>query len=72
VERNVVIKDLGEFQSDTELFSLQPGEMVKIDLYVWLEGQDIDCTNQITQAQIMACIQLASEASGQSGLQPIE
>lgn len=72
VERNVVIKDLGEFQSDTELFSLQPGEMVKIDLYVWLEGQDIDCTNQITQAQIMACIQLASEAAGQSGLQPIE
>lgn len=72
VERNVVIKDLGDFQSDTQLFSLQPGEMVKIDLYIWLEGQDIDCTNQITQAQILACIQLASEASGQSGLQPIE
>lgn len=72
VERDVVVKDLGEFQSDTVLFSLDPGEMVKIDLYVWLEGQDIDCTNQINQAQILACVQLASQSEGQSGLQPIE
>ena len=72
VQREVVMKDLGEFQSEPQLFSLQPGEMVRIDLYVWLEGQDIDCTNQINQAQILACIQLASEGAGQSGLQPIE
>lgn len=72
VERDVVIKDLGAFQSQPRLFSLQPGEMVRLDLYVWLEGQDVDCTNQITQAQILACIQLATETSGQSGMQPIE
>jgi hypothetical protein len=71
VERDVVMKDLGEFQSSPELFTLQPGQTVKIDLYVWLEGQDVDCTNQITQAQIVACIQLASESSGQSGMHPI-
>lgn len=72
VERDVVIKDLGEFQSDPRLFSLEPGDMVKIELYVWLEGQDVDCTNQIDQAQIIACIQMDSEAGGQSGLKPIE
>lgn len=72
VERDVVIKDLGQFQSEPLLFSLQPGDMVKIELYVWLEGQDIDCTNQIDQAQILACIQMDSEAGGQSGLKPIE
>ena len=72
VQRNVIIRDLGDFQSDTELFALTAGEMVKIDLYVWLEGQDIDCTNQITGAQILASIQLATEVDNQSGLTPIE
>ena len=72
VERDVVIKDLGQFQSETRLFSLQPGQTVRIDLYVWLEGQDMDCTNQLDGAQILACIQMASEAGGQSGLKPIE
>lgn len=72
VQRDVVIRDLGEFQTETELFSLKAGGMVKIDLYVWLEGQDIDCTNQITEAQILASIQFSSVVDEQSGLQPIE
>ena len=72
VEREVVIRDLGKFQTDTELFTIQANEMVKIDLYVWLEGQDPDCTNQIRNAQIMASIQFSTETSGQSGLKPIE
>ena len=46
--------------------------MVRIELYVWLEGQDVDCTNRISQAQILASIQFATETSGQSGLKPIE
>lgn len=72
VEREVVVRDLGEFQTDAELFTIEADEMVKIDLYIWLEGQDPDCTNQIRDAQILASIQFSTESSGQSGLKPIE
>lgn len=72
VQRSAVIHELGEFLTPAELFSLNVGEMVKIDLYVWLEGQDIDCTNRITEAQILASIQLSAETESQSGLVPIE
>lgn len=72
VQRDVVIKDLGEFINDPWLFSLKSDEVVKIDLYIWLEGQDIDCTNAIQEAQILANIQFSAEAENQSGLVPIE
>lgn len=72
VQRNVIIRDLGEFVTDTELFALAAGEMVRIDLYIWLEGQDVDCTNMITGAKILASIQFAAEAEGGSGMVPIE
>lgn len=72
VERDVVVKQLGKFTTDAELFTLKPGEMVRIELYVWLEGNDPDCTNEIEAAQILASIQFATETSGQSGLQPVE
>lgn len=71
VQREVVIHDLGEFSTDTALFKLEAGEMVKIDLYVWLEGQDVDCSNEINRARIMANIQFATDVGGQSGLHPI-
>ena len=35
----------GEFLENPTLFSLQSGEIVRIELYIWLEGQDIDCSN---------------------------
>lgn len=72
VEHGVVVKNLGQFQDDTKLFTLATGEMVRIDLYIWLEGQDYDCTNQIRDAQILASIQFKSDPTGQSGLEPIE
>lgn len=72
VQRDVVIKELGEFNSSTELFSLKAGEMVKIDVYIWLEGQDVDCTNKINKAQLMANIQFSGEIDAQSGMRPIE
>lgn len=72
VQRGVVIRDLGEFVTDTELFTLAQGEMVRIDIYVWLEGQDVDCTNMISEAQIMASLQFIAEAEGGSGMVPIE
>lgn len=68
VQRDVTVKNLGEFMSDTYLFSLDADSMVKIDLYIWLEGQDVDCTNLIDEAQIIANLQLDAEYGGQSGL----
>lgn len=72
VQRSVVIKELGEFYEEPELFQLKTDEMVRIDLYIWLEGQDIDCTNAINEAQIMANIQFRAEVDGQSAIVPIE
>lgn len=71
VQRDVVIHHMGKFIENPTLFELQPGEMVKIDFYIWLEGQDVDCTNQITGAKIMASVQFATDDESQSGLVPI-
>ena len=72
VERDVLIYEMGAFDSDPELFHLNAGEMVKLEMYIWLEGQDVDCTNQIQQAQIFANVQFDTKPGNQSGLQPIE
>ena len=73
VQRNVVIHELGEFNKDpAEIFEIEVGEVVMIDIYIWLEGQDVDCTNQINDAQIVANIQFSGDAGSQSGLKPIE
>lgn len=72
VERNVVIRDLGEFTTETNLWVLDQNEIIRVDLYIWLEGQDVDCTNAINQAQILASIQFAGDSSGQSGMETIE
>ena len=68
VQKDVTVKSLGEFTGDTYLFSLDAHTMVRIDLYIWLEGQDVDCTNLIDEAQIIANLQLDAEYGGQSGL----
>lgn len=72
VERDVLIYEMGTFTGDTELFSLEAGEMVKLEIYIWLEGQDVDCTNRIQKAQILANIQFTAESDDQSGMKPIE
>lgn len=72
VERDVLIHRLGDFTTDTQLFRLDAEETVRIDLYLWLEGQDVDCTNQIHNAQILANIQFGAQADGMSGLEPID
>lgn len=72
VQRDVLVYKMGEFTGDTKLFSLEANEMVKLELYIWLEGQDMDCTNQIRQAKILANIQFTTEAGDQSGMTPIE
>lgn len=65
---SVTIKSLGRFTTPTRLFTLQPGEIAAIELYIWLEGQDMDCTNVIDEAQIIANLQFATDYDGQGGL----
>lgn len=72
VEQGVVIKNLGEFMDSPTLFTLQANEMVRLDVYIWLEGQDIDCISAIDEAKIMACLQFDADPVGGSGLQPIK
>ena len=72
VQRDVQIHTFGEFVGSTELFKLKKNEMVQIQLYIWLEGQDVDCSNKIKEAKIMANIQFKADVEGQSGLVPIE
>ncbi len=73
VEKNVVIYSLGDFTTDTQLFTLQAGQYAQIDIYLWLEGQDVDCTNEIgTKAQIFANIQFYANPESSSGLTEIQ
>ena len=71
VQRGVTIKDLGRFVSNKELFPLESGGKVKIELYIWLEGQDVDCISRIDKAEILASIQFHVDYSGQSGMDDI-
>lgn len=71
VQRQVTIKRLGSFTTDTKLLSIKAGEMYQVKLYVWLEGQDVDCTNRIEDAKIIANIQFSTEYTGQGGLEEI-
>lgn len=72
VERDVVVRQLGDFTSNTELFHLKPEELAKITIYVWLEGQDADCINIIGhESQILASIQFAADPDNHGGMVPI-
>lgn len=72
VQRGLVNYEMGQFETETDLFSLAAGQTVQIDMYVWLEGQDVDCSNLIgREARIMANVQFLAESGNQSGLEPI-
>lgn len=72
VQRDVVVHQLGEFVTQPDLFALPAKQVMRVDLYIWLEGQDADCTNAINRAQILASIQLSADIGDQSGMVPIE
>lgn len=73
VQKNVLVYSHGEIIDDAHLFDLDPGQKAQIDVYLWLEGQDVDCRYETDEAsQILASIQLWSESRGQSGMDPIE
>ncbi len=71
VQNGVQVYTLGDFTTETELFSLKAGQKAMIKLYLWLEGQDVDCTSKINEAQIIANIQFKADTKINSGLVPI-
>lgn len=72
VQRDVVVKELGDFLDTPTLCTLESNEMVRLDIYIWLEGQDADCDQLIRNAQIMACLQFDADPIGGGGMVPIE
>jgi hypothetical protein len=46
----------------TAFLTLQPG-VTKIRVYMWIEGQDIDCENNATGSNIVFNVQLSTESS---------
>lgn len=65
----------GVFLENPPLFDLDAKEIVKIELYIWLEGQDVDCSNAmsdgVTTTQIEANIQFTGTTESQSGMRPL-
>ena len=72
IENGVVIHTLGEFVEEKTLFKIKEAQIVQIDLYLWLEGQDSECINRGSEAQIQANIQFAGKNETQTGFVPIE
>lgn len=66
----------GEFDSNPPLFYIKPGQIMRIELYLWLEGQDVDCSNIMAHAtdktRILANIQFTGSTENQSGMVPME
>jgi hypothetical protein len=71
VEKNVIVHRLGDFDGSTDMFIIDIDEIVQIQIYIWLEGQDVDCTNEISEARVVANLQFKSTVIGDSGLVPI-
>lgn len=73
VLRGVVQYDLGDFEGDASLFELTANELVKMEVYIWLEGMDVDCVNAIGHsALIVSNLQFLAEPHHHSGLEPIK
>lgn len=64
--------EMGEFITNPTLFTVYPGEITKVELYIWLEGQDMDCVNPMKGAQLIANLQFTGSTEAQTGMVPIE
>lgn len=71
VEHGVTVKHLGAFKSNKRLFKIESSEKIRVDVYIWLEGQDSDCIARIDNAKILANLQFSVDYSGQSGYEDI-
>ena len=70
-QRDVTVKTLGTFLTDTSLFELEQGETVRIAMYIWVEGQDVDCYGLPEDASLFANIQFKADYDAQSGIEDI-
>lgn len=53
----------GEFENqDLGMFYIRAGEMKKIVLYLWAEGQDVDCRNSSVDVELAGNISFTAEA----------
>lgn len=58
------IATIGDFYEDTPVMStIEVGEVKMIRVYFWIEGQDIDCWNQIAGGNIFANLEFTGEAT---------
>lgn len=71
VQRDVFVHYMGAFDNSTVLFYMENEEVVQIQMIIWVEGQDVDCTNAISNAKIIGNLQFEVDNNGGSGLQPI-
>jgi hypothetical protein len=66
-EQYPVLKDnvkytTGNFSSkDTAVFTLKAAVARRVTMYVWLEGEDKDCVNSISDAELLANIQFTAK-----------
>lgn len=60
VLKSDVVYELGEFENSVELFETSGDTLQQVTLYVWLEGQDVDCVNAAAayETSILANVQL--------------
>lgn len=59
VLRDTVNYKMGNFLNNpVSLFRLKAGHPRRVTVFIWLEGQDIDCTNAIESAQLQVNLQL--------------
>lgn len=56
------IKTVAGFDTYQTAFTLQAG-VTKVRIYMWIEGQDIDCENNATGSNIQFNVQLSTESS---------
>ena len=70
VQKGVVVFAYGDFLDDNHLFDLDEDCTAKIDIYIWLEGFDEDCTNEIgKEAMMLTNIQFYAERRVNTGLE---
>ena len=69
VEKGTLSYEFGVFTSSVDLFTMEAGETVMIQIYVWLEGQDVDCTNAIQDSKVSASVQFIATTVPSSGME---
>lgn len=70
-----VVYDMGDFQQNQVLFTLDSQNLVKVTMYIWMEGQDVDCSNMAIAAEnlLLANIQFTTadeSVESPSGITP--